>query len=184
MPEKDFIRAFDYQAGSGTLATSPAKQSAVRAPDGMPGSALSISADGNSNGVIWATIPKSDGQWQNVPGALVAFDAADLHELWRDDDDIAFSKFTPPTIAGGKVFRPTFADKLVVYGAKTGVTAPICYNIDQLYKNYTGPEGVLGGATGPETALPDGVGRRRDFNGGLNYLNAPTRAPPREGGGG
>jgi uncharacterized protein with LGFP repeats len=111
-----------------------------------------------------------------VPGALVAFDAANLHELWRDDDDIGFAKFTPPTIAGGKVFRPTFANKLIVYGAKTGVTAPICYSIDQLYQNYAGPDGVLGGATDPESALPDGIGRRRDFQGGSIYWTAATCA--------
>ena len=65
----------------------------VRAPDGMPGSALSLSSNRTTNGIIWASIPKYDGQSQNVPGALVAFDAVTLKELWRDDDDI--SPFKP-----------------------------------------------------------------------------------------
>jgi hypothetical protein len=155
MPEKDYIRAFAYNAGTGALSTSPAALSTVRAPDGMPGGALSLSANGNTDGIIWAIIPKSDGQWKNVPGALVALDATSLHELWRDDDDIGFAKFNPPTIAGVKVFRPTFADKLIVYGAKQGATPPICYNIGQLYQNYTGAEGQLGGALDPESAVPD-----------------------------
>jgi hypothetical protein len=174
MPEKDFIRAFDYNTGSKTLATTPAKVSTVRPPDGMPGAALSLSANGNSNGIIWALFPKADGQWENGPGRLVAFDATSLKELWRDDDDIAFAKFTPPMIAGGKVFRPTFADKLIVYGAKAGATPASCYNIAEVYQNYTSADGVLGAATGPETALPDGIGRRRDFAGGSIVWTAAT----------
>src|SRR5215471_9449525 len=163
MPEKDFIRSFDYNSVTGTLATAPAALSTVRVPDGMPGGALSLSANGNADGIVWALFPKADGQWVNGPGVLVAFDAMTLKELWRDDDDIAYAKFMPPTIAGGKVFRPTFADKLVVYGAKQGATAPVCYNIAQVYQNYTSGDGVLGDPTGPETALPDGVGRKRDY---------------------
>jgi len=97
MPEKDFIRAFDYNTGSKTLATTPAKVSTVRPPDGMPGGALSLSANGNSNGIIWALFPKGDGQWENGPGSLVAFDAASLKEIWRDDDDI--SPFKPKPVA-------------------------------------------------------------------------------------
>jgi hypothetical protein len=181
MPEKDFIRAFDYNAATGTLATTPSVVSTVRPPDGMPGGALSLSADGNSNGVIWALIPKVDGQWQNGPGVLVAFDATNLHELWRDDDDIGFSKFTPPTIAGGKVFRPTFANKLAVYGAKSGTTAIPCYDIAQVYENYTSAEGVLGAATDAETTLPDG-GKRRDYAGGAIYWTAATCAHEVHGG--
>ncbi|MGY3450606.1 hypothetical protein ACVILH_002948 [Bradyrhizobium sp. USDA 4353] len=181
MPEKDFIRAFDYNAGTGVLSTSASAVSSVRPPDGMPGGALSLSADGNANGVIWALFPKVDGQWENGPGVLVAFDALTLKELWRDDDDMAYSKFTPPTIAGGKVFRPTFANKLIVYGPKSGATAIPCYNIAQLYDNYTGPEGVLGAPKGAETALPDG-GKRRDFAGGSIYWTAATCAHEVHGG--
>jgi hypothetical protein len=163
MPEKDFIRAFAYDAATGKLATAPAALSTARAPDGMPGGALSLSANGNTDGIVWALFPKSDGQWANGPGVLVAFDAVTLKELWRDDDDIGYAKFMPPTTAHGMVFRPTFADKLVVYGAKQGPTAPICYNISQVYENYTGVDGILGDQKGPETALPDGVGRKRDY---------------------
>jgi outer membrane protein assembly factor BamB len=107
MPEKDFIRAFHYNVSSGILATTPAVRSTVRAPDGMPGAAIIASSNGTSDGVIWATIPKADRQWQNVPRMLLAFDATTLNELWRDDDDdIAFAKFTPPTVVDGKVFPP------------------------------------------------------------------------------
>lgn len=165
MPEKDYLRAYRYDHATHTLNFSPSATSAVRSPDGMPGAFLSLSANGNSDGIIWASVPKYDGQWQNVPGRLVAFDALTLQELWRDDDDIAFSKFNPPTVAGGKVFRPTFADKLIVYGLKTGTTPIPCYNIAQKYQNFTGPDGILATATGPESVTPDGTGRYQHFQG-------------------
>jgi hypothetical protein len=174
MPEKDFLRAYAYNSGTGVLATSAAAVSSVRSPDGMPGAALELSANGSSGGIIWANIPKYDGQWQNVPGRLVAFDATSLKELWRDDDDIGFAKFNPPTVAGGKVFRPTFADKLIVYGGKSGATPAGCYTVAQVYENFTGAEGLLGAATGPESTAPDGVGRFRNYAGGFVYWSPAT----------
>jgi hypothetical protein len=176
MPEKDYLRAFRYHNASHTLETSPAAISSVRSPDGMPGAFLSLSANGNTDGIIWASIPKYDGQWQNVPGRLVAFDALTLKELWRDDDDIAFPKFTPPTVAGGKLFRPTFADKLIVYGLKSAGTPTPCYTIAQKYQNFTGPEGILASPTGPESVAPDGIGHYRHFQGGSIYWTPSTCA--------
>ena len=145
MPEKDYLRAFSYNSNTGILSTTPSTVGAVRSPDGMPGAALSLSANGATNGIIWAQVPKFDGQWVIVPGSLVAFDAVTLNELWSDDDDIAYPTFTPVTVAGGKVFRPTFANELLVYGLKTGPTAPNCYTIPQKYQNYCG---------GPRAAWP------------------------------
>jgi hypothetical protein len=169
MPEKDYLVAFNYDLSSGKLNESPAGFSDVRAPDGMPGAAISLSANGSTNGIIWASIPKDDGQYKNVPGALVAFDAITLKELWRDDDNIGYAKFNPPTIAGGKVFRPTFADKLIVYG-KDGMTSAGCYSVWQVYENFTGENGQLGAADKTDVAqlAPDGIGVYWNFpNGNL-----------------
>ena len=176
MPEKDHLRAFRYDNASHLLATSALVQSAERSPDGMPGAFLALSANGSSNGIVWASAPKVDGQWQNVPGRLIAFNALTLAELWRDDDDIGFPKFTSPTVAGGKVFRPTFADKLLVYGAKAGATSLPCYSIDQKHQNYTGAEGILGAPVNAESVAPDGVGHYRHFNGGSIYWTPSTCA--------
>jgi hypothetical protein len=174
MPEKDYLKAFNYDQSKGTLYTSPAAVSKVRAPDGMPGAAISLSANGSSDGIIWASIPKYDGQYHNVPGALVAFRADTLDELWRDDDNIGFAKFNPPTIAGGKVFRPTFADKLIVYGGKNGATPPGCYTIDQVYDNFSRENGILGisanfdpGIVGPPGKTP--IADHRNYAGGTIY---------------
>ncbi len=177
MPEKDHLRAFRYNLAAKTVNTSPSAVSGARSPDGMPGSYLALSANGGTNGVLWALIPKSDGQWQNVPGSLVAFDALTLAELWRDDDDIAFSKFTPPMVAGGKVFRPTFADKLIVYGLRSGPAVTPCYDISQKYQNYTGPDGILGDPTIPESITPGGAGHFRHYSrGGSIYWTPSTCA--------
>ncbi len=165
MPEKDFLRAFGYDHASHNLSATPSAVSATRSPDGMPGSFLSISANGDRDGLIWADMPEHDGQWENGPGRLVALDALSLKELWRDDDDIGFAKFNPPTVAGGKVFRPTFADKLIVYGPKSGTTTVRCYSIAEKYQNLSGPDGFVGAATGPETVAPDGVGHYQHFKG-------------------
>ena len=58
-------------------------------------------------------------------GALRAIDASTLKELWNSDQRPGGSdrlgnvaKFTPVTIANGKVYVPTFSNKLVVYGLK------------------------------------------------------------------
>ncbi|HTV34366.1 MAG TPA: PAN domain-containing protein, partial [Methylocella sp.] len=176
MPEKDYVRAFPYNGTSGTLATSPALVSTVRAPDGMTGGALSLSANGSTNGIIWAIVPKSDGQWANVPAAMYAFDATNLQELWTDTDDIGFATFDPPTIAGGKVFRPTFANMLMVYGLVAGGTTIPCYNIPQLYQNYSGANGALGSAIDSVTTLPDGLGQKQDFANGTIHWTAQSCA--------
>ena len=100
----------------------------VRASDGMPGGAISVSANGNSDGVVWVSVHKEDATSGIHPGRLVGLDATNLNELWRDDDVPWFAKFNPPTITDGKVFLPTFAKPdashadglglLIVYGLK------------------------------------------------------------------
>lgn len=123
MAEKDYLKAFKYDLNTRHVSENPVLTSTVRTADGMPGAALSISANGSTNGVVWATFPwcadnpsVCDAKFTNKPGRLVAFDAATLKELWRDNDNVLFAKFTPPTIADGKVYRPTFSGKVIVYG--------------------------------------------------------------------
>jgi uncharacterized protein with LGFP repeats len=133
-------------------------------PDGMPGGALSLSANGNRDGIIWASVPKFDSQWTIAPGRLMAFDATTLQELWRDDDNIAFAKFAPPTVADGKVFRPTFANKLIVYGVRTGLINEPCYSITAKYDAYGKVYGWLGSPTSSIQGTADGRGRFKLFH--------------------
>lgn len=113
---------------------------------GMPGGFLSLSSNGGrrGTGIVWASfLPYANANQNLVRGELRAFKADEfengrLVSLWssrcnRDRDDYGiFAKC--PTIAGGRVFQPTFneAGSLVVYGmlprANGGYDYAICGN--------------------------------------------------------
>jgi hypothetical protein len=96
---------------------------------GMPGGFLSISANGQDDGILWAAIPYQDDAWvEIVRGTLRAFRADTLELLWSTDrnepaDHFDFAKYVPPTIANGKVYLATFSDRLNVYGLHSPVAA-------------------------------------------------------------
>jgi hypothetical protein len=94
---------------------------------------VSVSSNGSEvgTGIVWATRPFVDpttpvvdeSLYHTVAGYLEAFDATQLtHPLWTSNDNAArdslgnWAKFTPPTIANGKVYMPTQSNQLVVYG--------------------------------------------------------------------
>jgi hypothetical protein len=123
MPEKDDLKSFHYDELSGHVQESPAhvaSGSHQRPPDGMPGGHSSISANGDRDGIVWTSLPTSDGQWLPAHGVLAAFDASTLMQLWSDDLPEWFAKFNPPTIADGKVFRPVFAQYSLAGGGQIG----------------------------------------------------------------
>src|SRR5450755_193115 len=110
---------------------------------GHPGAMLSLSANGDQDGILWAAIHASGDSWhESRPGILHAYDADDIrHELWNSlqyperDDCGEYSKMAPPTIANGRVYLASFGNENVgtgqfcVYGllpAKDGpqLTAP------------------------------------------------------------
>jgi len=95
-----------FPLGSARLAASPSSASSARFP--YPGTFPAVSANGASNGIVWAH--------QNTnPAVLYAFDAGNLgHELYDSsqaangrDQFGAGNKFITPTIADGKVFVGT-----------------------------------------------------------------------------
>jgi len=95
-----------FPLGSARLAASPSSASSVTFP--YPGTFPAVSANGSSNGIVWAH--------QNTnPAVLYAFDAGNLgHELYDSsqaangrDQFGAGNKFITPTIADGKVFVGT-----------------------------------------------------------------------------
>jgi len=128
--EADNLRAFHFNGkvfdhseahpGITGVSTTPARS--------MPGAMLSISANNRvaGTGILWATHPiEGDANMGTVAGMLRAFDAGTLHEIWNStlnpsQEDMLgdCSKFSPPTIANGKVYVATFSNKLVVYGLK------------------------------------------------------------------
>ena len=118
MAGRDYLKAFRYDTATHHLDERPFLTSSVRAVEGMSGGFSSLSADGGRDAILWVSYPLGDGQWQNVPGRLAAFDAATLGELWHDDGGYLFAKFTPPTIANGRVIRATLSGKVLVYGLR------------------------------------------------------------------
>jgi hypothetical protein len=122
--EADWLRAFRF-AGPG-FAPDPVDISAVTTPaNSMPGAMLSISADGDQDGtgIIWATHPiLQDANHDVVDGVMRAIDAQHLDRvLWesttRPADALGrVAKFTPPTVANGKVYVATFSNRICAYG--------------------------------------------------------------------
>ncbi len=98
--------------------------------EGHPGAMLSLSANGDKDGILWAAIHATGDSWhESRPGILHAYDADDInHELWNSlekpnrDDCGNYAKMAPPTIANGKVYLASFAEEnigsgqLCVYG--------------------------------------------------------------------
>lgn len=83
-----------------------------------PGAALSISANGNANGILWAASPGTP----LMGGGLRAYAAGDLsNELYNSNqapnqrDQFTYAKFAPPTVANGMVYVAT-ATGVVAFG--------------------------------------------------------------------
>ena len=90
---------------------------------GFPYQGFTVSSNGTKPGtaIVWENI--GDQNQAGVPGTLYAFDASDLHQLlWSSkmlpERDVlgTFAKFANPTVANGKVYVPTFAHELAIYG--------------------------------------------------------------------
>jgi hypothetical protein len=123
--ENDFGKSFKFNGS--TFTTTPFTETTVTSPTtgcGMPGSILSLSANGNTNGIVWASgVYTGDGVHDIVPGILRAYDANNLGvELWNSRmnlarDDIGnLAKYVPPMIANGKVYMASFSSNVCVYG--------------------------------------------------------------------
>jgi len=120
MAGRDFLKAFRYDKRARRLDPRPFLTSPVRAEEGMTGGFSALSANHDRDAILWVAYPLGDGQWQNVPGRLAAFDATTLRGLWHDDGGYLFAKFTPPTVADGLVIRATLSGKVAVYGLLSG----------------------------------------------------------------
>ena len=102
--------------------------------EGHPGGILALSANGSKlgTGIVWANTYDA-GQFNvwlgKIPGALIsvrpgilrAYDAESVEQLWASDNLSSdrlgsFAKFTPPTVANGRVYMATFSNEIVVYG--------------------------------------------------------------------
>ena len=123
--ENDPLRAIPFDRSSNLL-DPPSQLSGGPGPTGQSGAVLSVSSDSSKDGtgILWASYASSgDAESFVTPGILRAFDANDVtRELWNNKQNAArdgagtYAKFSPPTIANGHVYLPTFSNKVVVYG--------------------------------------------------------------------
>ncbi len=124
--ENDQLRAIPFNRTSNTFDDGKTIVSNVAGPKGQNGAMLSVSSNGSQDGtgILWASFASSgDAEHSVSPGILVALDANDVtKELWdshqnaQHDDAGNYAKFSPPTIANGHVYLPTFSNQVVVYG--------------------------------------------------------------------
>jgi len=111
----DNLKSFPLVNG---LITGPSAQSSESS--GYPGSNPTISANGNTEGIVWTI--QSDGYTNNSPSILLAHSASNVAttlyssntNLTRDNPGPAV-KFTVPIVANGKVYVGT-QTQLSVYG--------------------------------------------------------------------
>jgi outer membrane protein assembly factor BamB len=122
--EYDFLKAFRYRWSDKRLEAEDPIVGDVLAVNGadrdepvMPGGMISLSANGNADGIIWASIPETatrDPRFGEFPGRLIAFDAQTLSMIW-DTSFPSIPKWMPPTVSDGKVFLPTSSNRIFVY---------------------------------------------------------------------
>ena len=103
---------------------NPAPVSSAVQPERYSRMGMTISASGSdeSTGIVWQITGNPHDS--NFSGTLRAYDASNLSsELWNSDinaDDLMgpVMKFVSPTVANGRVYVPTFANVVMVYGLK------------------------------------------------------------------
>jgi hypothetical protein len=101
-----------FSLTNGLLSPLPVSQSSEQYPTGTT---PSISANGSTNGIVWAIA------FYNTNSVLHAYDARDVSkELYKSNqnqmrDALPITHFAVPTVANGRVYVGTF-DGLVVYG--------------------------------------------------------------------
>ncbi len=129
--QSDYLRVFAFNGSS--FATAPSYTGPLQAI-GHPGASLSLSADGQANGILWAATNAQGqsgglGAWHMTePGILYAYNLANMAQIWSNEQNPArddcgnYAKFTAPTIANGRVYLPSFgtaqtqSGQVCVYG--------------------------------------------------------------------
>jgi hypothetical protein len=134
--QSDHLKAFQF---NGNTLNTPNFQTGPDFIGGEPGAYLSLSANGATNGIVWANaVLSGDANHGTIPGALRAFDASNVAtELYNNQQNAArdscnnFAKNGYPTIANGKVYLGSFgtadsgSGQLCVYSVlPTNCTVP------------------------------------------------------------
>lgn len=136
--QADYLRVYNF--GSNNLFNTTPTFKGTQQAIGHPGASLSLSANGTTNGILWATTNTAsasdgNGAWHGTePGILYAFNVSGMGQLWNNeanknrDDCGNYAKFTAPTIVNGLVYLPSFGSAatgsgfLCVYGELSTTT--------------------------------------------------------------
>jgi hypothetical protein len=131
--ENGNLRAWSLtSAGVSTYLACSSEVASPQAPvplGGMPGGMISLSANGDSGGIVWASVPYKDANTGLSPGRFLAYDAVQFGKyadgsgsilpLWDSQQwnwQFTHNKFNRPVVGNGKVFLPTYDGNVVVLG--------------------------------------------------------------------
>jgi hypothetical protein len=188
--ENDYLRQYLFNPTTDRFNTTPLAMSTMTAPasnnnGAMPGGFTTVSANGGSNGIVWASTPwKANAEVNLVQGVLYAFDANTLKLLWTDktndarDEIGTFAKYVPPMVANGKVYLPNFgplnaydgSGSLVVYGV---LKPQLTVNVANASMNAGAALPTL---TGTVTGLVNGDALGTTIN--VSYSTTATSSSP------
>ena len=122
-----------------------------------PGASLAYSSAGGdtSTAILWAVTVSTGAFVVPQAATLRAFDAATLNEIWNSGNGADSlgpdSKFALPTVANGRVYVPTSANSIVLYGTTSApvavVPTPVTWSINPSIGSIT-PDGKY---TAPST---------------------------------
>jgi regulation of enolase protein 1 (concanavalin A-like superfamily)/uncharacterized protein (DUF2141 family) len=169
----DVVKAFKFN-GSTFQTTPVAKGTSSQTP---AAGAISLSANGATagSGIVWGT----SGEFT---GTVRAYDASNVGvELWNSNQNSArdalgnYTKFGPPVAVNGKVYVPTTAGYLAVYGLLSN-SGGINVSITNPTQNqqFTAPANINITVDASSTA---GAITKVDFFSGTTLLGTATTAP-------
>jgi len=133
----DNLRAFSFV--DGVMSSAPTSISPEFS--NFPGSTPTVSASGNSNGIVWDILSQNFASRGRA--TLLAHDALNVSKLLYSseqnlarDNPGAAVKFTVPTVVNGKVYVGT-ESQLSVYGLLTGTTQAAAPAISPASESFT-----------------------------------------------
>ena len=177
--ENTHVMAYPVNTVSQTLGT-PIQNTSVPVNTIMEGGYSSVSSNGTdpSTAILWVTQLTGTGG-----GTIHALKADDItQELWNSDGNPSdvlgnYAKMSPPTIANGKVYVPTFSNTLNVYGLLASNNR--CINNVALNKtaHFSSNTDITDGFAEvmPSTEIQQHVGPSREETGTYIYVDLGSR---------
>ena len=117
-----------FQVTGNVVNPHPVSTAAKSVPFARIGMTISANGDQEGSGILWETTGDYNA---GTPGTLHAYDASNLeNELWNSDMNSArdqmppVTKFVSPTVANGKVYVPSSANVVTVYGILPPAVSP------------------------------------------------------------